>query len=459
MAQTLSNFDNVLKINYEGPIREQLTQEQVLLAHIVTDTTRTTFRGKQTLIPIHTGRNTGRGARAEQGTLPTAGNQSHQNAIYNMAYNYGRISITGQTIEASKDNAGSFARAVDVEMKGLARDLKRDFNRQLWHAGEGLLTHCSVTANKTTIQVLNTKFIEPGMIIDLRQVNDGSLAVANSFSLTVSTVPNATTFTVATTNMTTIANDGVYLAGSRDVTGATVNDWDTPHEMWGLDAIVNNANPAVNYWDGEAFQAKNGFTTTESIENRLGQLDAGDITAWQGNMIDASAEVWDDDLDQFQRAYDESEIEGESSPGLILTSHAMRRAYGKQLQPLRRYGDKVTLASGWSGLEFNNGVVIADRDASHAWNPANSNTLTGGGGSAESAYGFNAVYFIAPSSLEYHVLKELAWEDMGGILVRAGVGTLGVDEYEAFMKQYTNLICTRRNANTVLLGDPDTADV
>ena len=430
----LAGFDNALKLNYEGPIREQLQSKQVLLAHIRKDVSRTTFRGKQTVIPIHTGRNTGRGVRAERGTLPTAGAQSHEQAIYNMSYLYGRITLTGQTIAASKDNKGAFARAMDLEMKGLAKDLAREQNRQLWHDGSGMLSAATDLGSSTTVTVLSTKFIEVGMEIEVRTVATGDLIVGSQ--QTVLTVPNATTFTVGVAIDVT-ATAAVYLQGTR-----TASDWTQPLEMWGLEAIVSNDNPGAVYWNGTGWAAWDTFTTSPGASGTLGQLNADSVETWKGNVVESGA--WSSALNDMQEAYDTSEIEGEVTPGLILTSHSVRRHYGAQLQDSRRYGNEVTLKSGWTGLEFGNSVIIADRDASYTRFPANDDYKVAGT--------FDAMYFIAPSSLEFHVLEDLAWEDTGGVLVRSGVGASGVDQFEAFMKQYANLICNRRNANTVLVG-------
>lgn len=457
MVANLTTADEILKINYEGPIREQLPNEQVLLAHIKKDATRSTFTGRQSLIPIHTTRNVGRGARAESGALPSSGNQGHEDAIYNMSYNYGKISVTGPAISASKTNEGAFARILDVEMKGLKKDMLRDFNRQLWHNGGGALCFCLATSSAQTINVTHTKFLEVGMEVDVRAIVSGT-AVANGTSVTITSVDRTNhTFTFtstafATTESSGIPDHAVYLSG------ATRSSWSgAPVEMWGLEAIVSEKNPGQEFWDGNSFVNIDEFTASPAAAGQLGQLNADPagtvVETWQANVVNKSGAAWGADLDEMQEAYDTSEIEAEVTPGLILTSHAMRRWYGSQLQGNRRYGGEVKLESGWSGLEFANSTIIADRDASWTWNPRN-DVYTDDGTDIENS-GFNGMYFLAPSSLEWHVLEDLQWEDTGGILVRAAVGDgTATDTYEAFMKIYSNLICTRRNANTLLVGDP-----
>ena len=52
--------------------------------------------------------------------------------------------------------------------------------------------------------------------------------------------------------------------------------------------------------------------------------------------------------------------------------------------------------------------------------------------------------------MHFQVLEDWQWMDEGGVLVRSGVGTAGVDEFEATLFSYQNLVCTRPNANTLL---------
>ena len=129
---TLTTLSNILKQDYQGPIREQLNQSNVLTSVLKKDVSRTAFRGKEAIIPVHTGRNVGRAFADEGSTLPTAGNQSFAQATWNMTYLYGRIQLTGQTIAASSQDKGSFARAIDTEMRGLQKDLSQTINRCLW---------------------------------------------------------------------------------------------------------------------------------------------------------------------------------------------------------------------------------------------------------------------------------------------------------------------------------------
>ena len=455
----LTTADEILKINYEGPIREQLENENVLLAHIKKSTDKSTFRGRQTLIPIHTGRNIGRGSRAEGETLPLAGAQKHENAIYNMSYFYGRIELTGQAIAVSKDNAGAFARVIEMEMSGLKTDLQRDLNRQLWHDGSGRL--CDCTAKTSTLDqyvpVTNNKFCEVGQVVDLRDMNVGTgvatsaggVATSRTIASVASDGLSITLAALASAdsdvpNITT--NQSVYLSGAR-----LGGNWNKPVEFWGLEAIVNDTNPGQSRYENGSFSTggANDNQWTSQASTQLGELDCTDasLSSWNANV--STSGTWGDNFDDMQQAYDESEIEGGGHPGLILTSYPMRREFGKLLTDQRRFGNETELKSGWTAIQFNNSTILCDRDASWTWNPKNSDTVD-----HATLGGFNGMYFLQPKSLEWHVLEDLKWEDTGGVLVRNSVGATATDQFDAYMKMYANLICTRRNANSLLVGDP-----
>jgi hypothetical protein len=437
MGLNLTNFTNILKIDYQGPIREQITQNNVLLSNLKQDVSREMFHGKQAYLPLHTGRNVGVGVRAETATLPTAGAQQYSNAVYNMSYIYGAIAVTGQTIAASRDNTGAFARALESEMSGLVNDISHNMNRQLWHDGTGLL--CDVVSNSTgTVTVTDTKFLQVGMPVTIAIRASGSqsgLTAASATNVAIATVPSATTFTLAESPGTCTTTMGVYLHGSRNLT-----DWDQPYEMWGLEAIVTDQEPAEEK-KGIDGTAEDGFTSTYAASgtNVLGGILRSANSFWQANVIDS--DTWDVDLLDLQQAFDTTEIESEQTPGLLLTSHAVRRHYAKQLTDLRRFGNEVVLKGGWKGVEFNGSAIIADKWASTANDPANT-ALTD----------FDRIYLVSPSALEFQILQELEWEDTGGVVVRSAVGANAVDEVSAYMKAYMNLCATRPNACTLLHG-------
>jgi hypothetical protein len=422
MAFNLTTADKILKIDYEGPVREQLNTQKVLVSKLKKN--YKDFVGRQAYIPVHKGRNVGIGARAESGTLPTAGSQQYDSLIYTVKYLYGRIGLTGPAIAASKNSAGAFVRAVQSEMEGLVKDLAQDENRQLWHDGSGILTRCTSGADDTGLHVESTKFLKAGQTFQcVNGADGGANAHSSQDSDTITSIDGPQDATKGTA-FSTDANDVIIADGSRAYSTTTV--WKAARELWGLQAIVAAVNP------GGTGQA-NGLDGATYADSYIGQVTRTGNPWHQANVLGNSDTLRALTLDLMQQAFDLSDIEGDTFPGLILTNHAIKRRYASLLQADKRYpaGGEITLDGGYKALEFNGVPLVADKDASLTFTPQQ----------------LNRIYFLAMSSLEYHILEDWGWmEKDGAVLSRVS----NKDEYEATMYSYRQLGVNRSNANTVL---------
>ena len=408
----LTSFDDILKIDYLGPIRDQLNNSSVTIAML--EKRLENFQGKQLYLPLHTGRNFSIGSRAEDVDLPgttSQGSQVYDNAVYNVSYQYGRIRVTGPTIRASRNDKGGFIRAVDSEMRGVTRDLRQSVNRQILRNGDGELTECDVTAAATTVVVQSTKYLQVGMIIDIVTRSTG-VAIANGDSIAVLTIPSATTFTVALV-VTTAATESVFLED-------TFGD-----DMWGLQAIINTANPPT-------------FSGNQASPSFLGGLDRTTNAFWTGSLTTHTgtfAGAGGNALDQMQFTIDTADIRTDSDVNLLITSHAIKRDYASVLESLRRYppGGEITLSSGYKALEFNGMPLVSDKDLE---------TLSDGTTSAR-------IYFVDTSTMWIAHMGDWDWmQEDGAILNRVN----GRDAYEAILFRYFNLVTDQPNANAALIA-------
>ncbi len=103
MTATTTTLDKALKEYYLPPAREQLNNENMMLAQI--ERTTQHVEGREAVLSLHVGRNSGIGARAEGGELPTAGNQQYIDARVGLAYNYLRIRVSGQAMKATANDS------------------------------------------------------------------------------------------------------------------------------------------------------------------------------------------------------------------------------------------------------------------------------------------------------------------------------------------------------------------
>lgn len=409
----LSTAASVLKEDYRGPVISLLNSQTILLKKLERDVG--TWSGLEVYVPVRKGRNVGTGARVEGGNLPTAGKQQYDKLRYNGKYNYCRIQLTGPVIASMAKDKGSFIRAIDSEVKGALRDSRVDINRQMFHDGSSILTRCKVTSASTSVQVESTKFLKVGMEINVLNGADGGDSGGGAVgNRTVDSITDSDTFVISGAAITTDANDVVIGKESR-----AVGAWGVHQEMWGLEALISNANPG------------NGLTDLVGLTSRTGAKE------FQANVLASGGTVRALDLDLMQQAEDQTEIEGEAEPGLILTNHAGKRRYAALLQADKRYpaGGEITLDGGYKALEFNGTPLVADKDASLTLTP-------------QFLRGF---YFLTLSSLSLEQLSDWDWMDKdGAILARVS----GVDSYEATLRVYQEFCVWRANANA-FLGDID----
>lgn len=384
MGTTLTTLDAILKNQYLGPVREQLNNKTVLMKRLERDDESVV--GKNFTIPLHVGRNEGIGARAEGGTLPTAGAQSYKETIVPMKYIYGRIKLTGPTIKAARNNEGAFIRAVDSEMKGLSRDMNSSLNRQLWGDGTGALTVCGTTSNSTTVVVASTAKLRVGMPIDVLVTADGTTSTGAT-GRTVSSIASSTTFVISGAAITTDNTFSVYVAGSRG------------NEIMGMSGI---------------------FSATSTLQG----LDVSTYPYWKANVLANGGSNRSISEVLMQTAMDTTESTGNGEVTAIYTSYGVRRAYQALLQADRVYQNVQKFDGGFEALMYNGKPIFVDKDA-----PA------------------NKVFFVDENQLKIYRLADFDWmQEDGAILSRVS----GEDAYEAVLYGYMELGCSARNAQTLL---------
>lgn len=395
MALNLSAADSALKEDYQPAIREQLNQEIMMLNQI--ESNSRDVEGRRAVLSIHTGRNNGVGARAEAGTLPTAGSQSYAEERVTLKYNYGRIQITGPVIRAMKSDSGSFVRAIESEVNGVVNDLKRDVNRQIFNDSNGTIARCasvsSADVTLTTPTATQLRQLEVGSKVDIGALDsptdhaNGSEITAINTSTGVITLSPAASAGVG-------ASDYVFRHGAKTTTDGTT------YELTGLQAIVNSSGTLFNV---------NPTSVTDWVSTVDGN--SGTNRAATDNL--------------FESVIDEIFLDSGQAPDFIVTTPAVRRNYAAQLKAQKRFTDTTTLKGGFSALTVDAGNVslplAVDRDC-----PS------------------NKAFLLKTDNIMQHQSSD--WEFMdedGSVLSRVSA----TDAYEAVLFKYHELTTDRRNVH------------
>ncbi len=413
MALNLAAADAVLKDDYKGPVVSLLNNGNVMLAQVERDSEN--IVGRRWVAPLHVGRNSGVGARAEGGTLPAAGNQQYVDSIGPVRYMYARIQLTGPVIAAMSKDRGSFIRAVKPEMEGAVNDGKRDYCRQVWGESNGRIAVCGVTSSSTTVVLASTtradqlRHLAEGFLIDIGTLAN-PVSIASGRTITSVNVA-AKTIVISGAAVTTDATAFIFRAGAGGASDNSGNPGDGQIELTGLQHIVDDAtvlhtvNPStVSKWKAGVYG--NGGSARAISENLVNQALMG------------------------------QEIESGQVVELLVGSDGVYRAYSNVLTSLKRMMDTVALKGGYAG------VTIGTQQM-------------GQGGAKNLALTWDRdcpngrLFGVRHSDLTFYELEDWDWIDPnsnGSVLQQVG----DTDAYSATLKKYGELVCRRRNTHFVI---------
>lgn len=469
---TRSAIDAILKDRYLGPIRDQLNASTVLMSRLRRDTEN--IDGRIGKIPLRVGRNRGILATSEGGTLPTPGKQSYAVTEIPMAFNYGLIQVTGQSMGASRTNLGAFIRALDGEVRGMVEDLKNDINRQMFGDGSGRIAVAAGAFSTNTLtvrapwdwnnQTPTLKNIEVGDLLAYENINTNGLlqgfataADAGGGVFAAVTAVNLAnkTFDVAGAAATVAAGDGIVRGpdtssatgaiGSGAETGnfrqlATASLAGTKKEMMGLVGIVNGPAGWPAYPIGTASYAS--YTAIWDVtEGDMygGNYGGADIvraklqnyqnaSVWYSNMFFNAGVLRSLDTDLLQQAFDACELNGQATPTIGITTYGCRRRYIDLLVPDRRFVGEYTykLDGGWKAVDYNGIPIVVDKDCPEG-----------------------NLFFLSEPNLSIFQMSDFHWLDKDGSILKY---VDRKDAWEAVLAWYAELATDRRNAHACI-GD------
>ena len=400
MSLTRTTADGALKEFYLPVARETLNSYTFLLSII--EQNSDDVEGRRAVLSINTGRNEGVGARAELADLPDAGNQGYSEERINLAYNYGRIQISGPTIRSMGSDRGSFVRAVDSETRGVVRDLKNDVNRQVYNPAGGTIAQCGVTSASTTVVVNSAtlpyqwRHLRVGMYIDIGTIADPDVVAAKRQITAVDSV--AETITISGAAVTTAATHYItrYSAGGQEIVGLQeqISDSGT---LWNIDPTVVGEN-----W--QSFVDDNSGTP-RAVSEDLYIASAQEVNIRSGEELD----LW-------------------------VTSNGVHRKTAALLQSDKRFPSTNVLRGGYSGLDM-------------------SSVMQGNTGANEVMLTWDkdcpddVAYGLSTNRLQHYKMSD--WEFMdedGAVLSRVS----GKDAYEATLFCYHQPATDGRNAHCVI---------
>lgn len=387
MPATMSTVTAITKEIYAGKIVAQLQDETVALKRIerTSDGVSSDVGGKYVTFPLRIQRNNGIGYRNEMEALPAAGNQGFTSERIGLKYGYGRLRLSGQTMELAESNPQAFSSTLDLEMGGLKDDILKDTNRIVYGNTTGVIATVVTSASAGTLTVDSLTNIQDAEFIDI-VTTAGVVHGAARNILTIVPATNTITYDGSDVHAAVVAGDILIRSGNY---GREPNGWGSIVSATGA---LFNVDPAV---------VRQWASTVDSNAGTLRPLSEGlmikmtDVIRQQGGKTTA-----------------------------IFTSLGVRRAYFNLLSQQRRFVDTKEFSGGITGLAFSNGTeipVVEDPDA-----PT------------------NIMHFIQEDTFKVYRSKDWSWLNKDGEIWK---WLNGFDAYEAVLHQYWEFGCNRRNAN------------
>jgi len=385
-------MDKAMKQLYLPRLRSTVNTATVLSTRLEKNTEMTSVSGRNAIVPINIRPSEAIGARPDDGTLPTAQNQTFVECAIPYAFNYATIRITHPTIASTKNDAGAWAKVVSAEMEGIQRDLKNDFNRQYFGNGTGVIGRINQPSTITSTLPLDAGHnVKVNMLIDVHGDLTGDDINSPATGFLVSSVSgNTITITDADGTSATLGtvadNDYITRFGSMN------------QEMMGLVGIVD---------DGSEVATLQGISRSSYPE-------------WKSTVVDAGGALTATTLDD---AILEIEANGEAALTCGITDRTQFRKIANLMVADRRYTDTMELKGGFKAISWGDIPIFWDRDT-----PLDGQNA-----------GKSQLFFLDENEIQRYELQDLDFDDTDGNVLHRVANKAS---YDATLFYYGNLGCT-----------------
>ncbi len=376
------------------------------------------------------------GGRLESAKLPDPLTGKKDQGKILPAYIYGTMRITGPAIAAAKGDSASFVDSLADDMEDILQSVKNEANRMAHGDGFGKIGVCSASFAPSTSATyavtfdndLGITYMMEGMLCDwfdstgatcsttcvaqriLHITPSTKVVVFEASGTTYKTNhPNAT-IAAYTNDTTAIAVSSILVKmGTRLPAHVTT---DTPSDIWGLDALFDDA------------------TLVASFEN----ITVASNPKWAANVMTGGGVNRELEINLMLNACDLSRIRGGAKVTDIICGLGQRRKYANLMLPHVQYAPEQ-LRGGYSRLTFSAGDGSVTITVDPMAQP-------------------NKMFFYPKGDIKKYELLPLGWGDLDNSRLNRRAG---YDEWEAYLRLYTNLGCEQRNSLTKIteLIEPD----
>jgi len=403
MGQTYALYVEMLKEFYGDTFQETFNNENMLKKYLEESSKQ--FDGLRVSFPVHYGRNTGVGARAEGAALPTADRQKFKSVYVTAAYLYGRIDLTGQAMAASKKTA--FAEALALEMDGVKTDLMFDVGRQCYGEGLGILAETGADSCATAVSVKN-QYYHPGQP-GARYIAIGQYAAVGSatdYDEVTSGTSTVTALTISQNSGTTV--DVISFSASIDTITAckmflfNFNAGGAGLELKGLRSFIDDQTAS------NVYGMSGGMYNDDTIFN----VNRGDVAGWNSyvNANSAVERIINNTL--LQKCESTSKKKSGKDINIYFGEYDVVDAFLDSVAGDRRFNSK-NFDAGVDTLTFNGKTMVKDLNAP-----------------------YNELFGLHKAAIKWYTLLPFGFDDLEGNVLK---NVAGYDRHEAFIKGYMQI--------------------
>ena len=400
------------------------------------------------IFSIRYARAQGTGARRESKHLPSPLVGKFDKGKILPKYIYGSLRLTGPMIEAAKSNVAAFVNGLADSVDDIYQSIIVDLNRQSWSDGFAKLgtvktakASIGETAASQSVVFKSTtgvKYFQPGMLVDFYNTTGLKATPTASgsrlYSIRVASVDSATN-TVKFANVSA-ADYALYIANHPWATGYNTSANGRTVAANAI-AIKEGGRPKT-MTDGT--NATNGFTSSASVEmmgllgiydddtllNKFEDIDTTTYPSWRANVLGNSSVTRELSIDLLLQALDLTRIKSGKTANVMRMGLGQRRKYANLLMPDVRFQPTV-LKGGYETLTFAGG----DGTVQFMIDPLCPSQMI----------------FIEPSgTVQRYEMAPLGW----GNIDQQWHQRSGYDEWDAFLRLYTNLGTEQRNSLTLV---------
>ena len=425
---TRLTLDAILKDYYIGPLQEQLNNEVMVLN--LFEKAKISWAGKQGVVPVHVGRNTGVEFKTETSALPIAGTQTTKRLVFEAAYLYGRFQVTGPAIaSAAKGGKASFVGALELEMDKLKDDVRNKADRSLTSGGRvvGFLNQRKSGGAPETWQFrgdfakLAAAYTARGASVDVAIVDCSNNTLTGE----------AITYEFITTSAQLDASHAGFSAAAGTIRLDAALDTSGVAPGFGCAVVISDTHATLDYLDAEptGIYGNLGYVSLFGVDRGSVAGDAMElqsVIATQSDDADGDAEALT--LERMQQMIDAINITSGMDPDLIMMNPIARSRYtaliaGNIFKPVEK---ATTGDGGFLGLSYGGIPIKSARNVDNG-----------------------LMIFMNTKCWKLAVLEDGKFADLDGSVLSRVVDN---DSWEGFYKWYYNHYCYRPNANGILTG-------